>query len=178
MSYWRRAASDWARLLVELGLRQQLPIEQHLRALEIGLREVVGGLGVGHFGHAIDLERVRRSAVPSRASICAALASASWACARTSTSAMRTSSLPSLTRLPRSTGVATTRPAISAATSACSSAVSVPVTATNRVIGRSTAAAVATAIAVTSVADFASAGAVNAGVRAATDGEHRRREQP
>src|ERR1044071_7195639 len=52
------------------------------------------------------------------------------------------SSAPLLTSVPRSTGVATTRPATSADTSACSSAVSVPVAATNREIGFSMTAAV------------------------------------
>src|SRR5436190_3588532 len=52
------------------------------------------------------------------------------------------SSAPSLTRVPRSTGVATTRPATSAETSACSSAVSVPVAETKREIGFSTTGAV------------------------------------
>jgi hypothetical protein len=41
---------------VEVGLRQELSIEKHLRALEIGLCEVVGRLGVSHFRYAIDLE--------------------------------------------------------------------------------------------------------------------------
>ena len=54
---------------------------------------------------------------PSRASICAALAWASTACASPSAAAIRISSALAPTRLPRSTGVATTRPATSAATS-------------------------------------------------------------
>ena len=72
---------------------------------------------------------------PSRASICAALAWASRAWASTSAAAMRTRSPLAVTRLPRSTGVATTRPAISAATSAWSWAASVPLTRMNRAIG-------------------------------------------
>src|SRR5262245_34331801 len=78
----------------------------------------------------------------SRAWIWAAFASASCTCARTSVSEIRMSSAPSPTSVPRSTGVATTRPATSAETSACSSAVSVPVAATNREIGFSTTAAI------------------------------------
>ena len=50
------------------------------------------------------------------------------------------SSAPVATGVPRSTGVATTRPAISAATSACSSAVRLPVARMNRAIGCSMAA--------------------------------------
>ena len=52
------------------------------------------------------------------------------------------SGAPSLTSVPRSTGVATMRPATSAETSACSSAVSVPVAGTNREIGFSMTAAI------------------------------------
>ena len=51
------------------------------------------------------------------------------------------SSAPWLTGVPRSTGVETTRPPVSAATSACSSAVSVPVTRMKRAIGCSVTAA-------------------------------------
>ena len=51
---------------------------------------------------------------------------------------------PATTGVPRSIGVATTRPAVSAATSACSSAVSVPVARMKRAIGCSTAATGAT----------------------------------
>ena len=66
--------------------------------------------------------------MPSRAAICAALASASRACASTSVAEMRTRSALAPTRLPRSTGVAMMRPAVSAATSADSWAASVPLT--------------------------------------------------
>jgi hypothetical protein len=41
---------------VEVGLREELPIQKHPRTLEVGLRQVVGRFGVGHFRHAIDLE--------------------------------------------------------------------------------------------------------------------------
>src|SRR5262245_40829558 len=57
---------------------------------------------------------------------------------------MRTSSDPWLTLEPRSTGVAITRPAVSALTSACSSAVSEPVTRRNRSIARLSTVAVST----------------------------------
>jgi len=50
-----------------------------------------------------------------------------------------------MTALPRSIGVATTRPAVSAATDACSSATRVPVARMWRVIGCETAATGATA---------------------------------
>jgi len=55
---------------------------------------------------------------PSLASSCAALASASLTCASLSVAETRTSSAPAPTSLPRSTGVAITRPPVSAATSA------------------------------------------------------------
>jgi len=47
--------------------------------------------------------------------------------------------------VPRSTGAEITRPAVSAATSACSSAISVPVARMKRAIGCSTAATAETA---------------------------------
>ena len=59
----------------------------------------------------------------------------------------RTSAVPSATGVPRSTGVAMTRPAISAATSACSSAIRLPVARMKRAIGCSTAATGETATA-------------------------------
>ena len=65
---------------------------------------------------------------PSLASIWAALASASCSWADVSEGEMRTSSVPWVTRVPRSTGVSITRPAVSALTSACASALSEPVT--------------------------------------------------
>jgi len=81
---------------------------------------------------------------PRRASIWAALACASFNCASVSAARRRINSAPSVTGVPRSTGAETTRPAVSAATSACSSAINVPVARMNRAIGRSTAAAAAT----------------------------------
>ena len=76
---------------------------------------------------------------PRRASICAALASASFSCAPASVGEMRMSSAPCATGVPRSTGAAITRPGVSAATSACSSAISVPVARMKRAMGCSTA---------------------------------------
>jgi hypothetical protein len=96
--------------LLEFRLRYDFLIEQRLDAGELALGQVVRGLGV-----------------PSRASICAALASASVTCASVSVGDRRMSSVPMVTAVPRSIGVDTTRPAVSAATSACSSATSVPV---------------------------------------------------
>src|SRR5262245_55438703 len=71
---------------------------------------------------------------PSRASSCAALASASRSEASTSVADRRTSTAPAATRVPRSTGVPTMRPPTSAATSAFSSASSDPVTRRKRSI--------------------------------------------
>ena len=82
--------------------------------------------------------------MPSRASSCAAFASASLSCASVSVGEIRTSSAPCVTGVPRSIGAETTRPAVSAATSACSSAISVPVARMKRAIGRSVAATAAT----------------------------------
>ena len=79
---------------------------------------------------------------PSRASICEALASASWSCAEASAGETRIRTVPSLTRVPRSTGVAMTRPPNSALTSASSSARSEPVTLMKRSIDRLSTAAV------------------------------------
>src|SRR2546430_7523300 len=76
----------------------------------------------------------------SRASSCAAFASASFSCASVSVDSSRTSSAPCATGVPRSTGAPTTRPVVSAATSACSSAISVPVARMKRATGCSTAA--------------------------------------
>ena len=73
---------------------------------------------------------------PRRASIWPALASASTSWAEVSVSETRTRSSPCATRVPRSTGVAITRPVASALTSACSSATSEPVTRRNRSMGR------------------------------------------
>ena len=42
---------------VEVGLGEQLPVEEHPRAIEIRLREIGRGARVGDFGDAIDLER-------------------------------------------------------------------------------------------------------------------------
>src|SRR5215471_18382885 len=72
---------------------------------------------------------------PSRASSCAALACASRSDASASVADRRTSTAPAATFVPRSTGVPTTRPPISAATSACSSAESEPVTRRKRSMG-------------------------------------------
>src|SRR5207244_2232677 len=57
---------------------------------------------------------------------------------------IRTSSAPCVTGVPRSIGAETTRPAVSAATSACSSAISVPVPRMKPAIGCSVAATAAT----------------------------------
>ena len=42
---------------VEVGLGQQLPLEEHPRAIEIRLREIGRGARVGDFGNPVDLER-------------------------------------------------------------------------------------------------------------------------
>jgi hypothetical protein len=108
-------------------------------AREFRLRQIRARLRVLHLG-----QRFTSSAappvMPSRASICAALASASLSCASVSAADSRTSSAPCETGVPRSMPAATTRPAVSAATSACSSAISEPVARMNRAIGRSVAA--------------------------------------
>ena len=70
--------------------------------------------------------------IASRASSCDTLASASEAAACASTCESVMSGDPSVTRLPRSTGVPITRPVVSAATSASSAAMSVPVTRSTR----------------------------------------------
>src|SRR4051812_10845864 len=68
------------------------------------------------------------AARPRRASSCAAFASASRSDASASVADSRTSTVPADTRVPRSTGVPITRPAVSAATSAFSSGEIEPVT--------------------------------------------------
>jgi len=65
---------------------------------------------------------------------CAAFASASRRAASASVAETRIRTVPAVTRVPRSTGVPMTRPAVSAATSACSSAASDPVTRRKRSI--------------------------------------------
>ena len=42
--------------LVELRLREQLVVVQPLGAGELAARQLIGGLGIGHFGHPLDIE--------------------------------------------------------------------------------------------------------------------------
>ena len=134
---------DLCLLDVELRLRHELLFEEHPNAREVGLGQVVGRLGARHVRHAVDVEMSLRPADPSRAWICATLASASVRLRlHLGRGDAARASAPARTCIPRSTGVATTRPAISAATSASSCAMSVPLARMKRVIGCSTAFAV------------------------------------
>ena len=57
MSYCRSGRVGLGAALVEVGLGEQLPFEEHPRAIEIRLREIGRGARVRDFGNSIDLER-------------------------------------------------------------------------------------------------------------------------
>ena len=83
--------------LVEFRLRDDALIEQRLDARELALRQLVRRLRVLDLGHGVDVERPTPPSMPSRASICAALASASFSCASVSVGERRISSAPCAT---------------------------------------------------------------------------------
>ena len=84
---------DLGPALIELALRDDLLIEQRPHAVELRFGEIERRLGVHHVRHALGSNGCP-AASPSRASICAALASASCSCADVSDGEMRTSSAP------------------------------------------------------------------------------------
>ena len=126
--------------LVVLRLRHDALVEQRLDPGELALRQVGAGLGVLHFGNRVDVERGAAADAEPRLDLSGVrlglLQLRVGFCRRDPNRARP----PATTGAPRSIWRATTRPAVSAATSACSSAISVPVARMNRAIGCSLAA--------------------------------------
>jgi len=103
---------------VEIGLREKLLVDEHLRPLEVGLREFGGGSGAATSGTRSIRNSPRRQwrGVLRSAGIGLGLLRLGADLGLRDAYEDRAGA----TRVPRSTGVATMRPAISAATSACS----------------------------------------------------------
>ena len=135
--------------LFELRLGEQLVVVEPLGAGKLAARQLVGGLRIRHFGHSLGIEGSVAGHGQPRLDL---------RDVRLRLAGLRfhfgggdlDERVVGTHQAARSTGVATMRPAISAATSASSCGVSVPLTRMNRINGSSTAAAADTVIATAS----------------------------